>query len=941
VADLASSDDQNISANLGSSDDGKFGGIKFVKISKIEILPAEQVYDISVEGTHNFVAGHFINQETKEALTQEEEAILLDKLNSKFETLNSKQISAQGGSAFSGQNSNVLNSKQECLENWNLGDCDLFRISDLGFRISDENVVFGGIIAHNTYISGNTGIGTTSPWGLLSVNPNGISGPAFAVGSTTKTDFVVTNAGNVGIGTTSPTALLTLDRSSFASTTPIVAGIKEVFTFSLAGAGTQFGNEMYIYNAPTINPNTMVGQMIRVEDNTSLANTVRGLEVQAHRGTNTAGENTGVSSYGRTFGVKAYTTADAGGAYLPAAVYAQTSGTTQGNVLRGYTETLTTAEMAYLYQTTSNFSGIGLRMNFAAAAGTFTGDFAKLQVGGATRFQIDSTGSTTLGELGQTSNKASLTIPYGGICVDNDGWCNASTTGRVSAVSYTTGSADIAENYYSTEPLEAGEIVAVLGGDAIAKASTTQNTIIGVISTEPAIIMSFQNDQPLENQYPVSLSGRIPVKVNLENGPIAIGDRITLSSEPGIGRKARLFEASVGIALEPYADVSQSGLILVFLNLETNLFGLDWVITPIGNFGIGTTTPNYKLQVEGETAALGFINISTQEAKKDINFLTDKEEEEILRKIASTSAATYIYNDEECLEIGSPFGDPISPNFCAKRLGLIAEEAPPEILSVDAKGVDLYKMTSFLWVGMRQLASTTQNLDLRIKNLEELLAVNLPTSDVGNVETSDILKSGFDWVIEQFKNIGIAISDGAIATKEFIAEKITAKKVVTEGIEMKDSATGEIYCVRIVSGELEKAKGSCETSNAPPVTSNEEQISPPSLDTAPPTIILQGNNPAIIQVGSTYRDLGVIVEDNVDQNVGYEVWRNGEYLGRNLSGVEVDTSAAGEHTIEYVAKDQAGNTATSTRTVIVNAISDAAQDAGTATTTATATEPTQ
>ncbi|HEY4500330.1 MAG TPA: NYN domain-containing protein, partial [Candidatus Paceibacterota bacterium] len=34
--------------------------------------------------------------------------------------------------------------------------------------------------------SRNVGIGTTSPWGLLSVNPNGISGPAFVVGSSTQ-----------------------------------------------------------------------------------------------------------------------------------------------------------------------------------------------------------------------------------------------------------------------------------------------------------------------------------------------------------------------------------------------------------------------------------------------------------------------------------------------------------------------------------------------------------------------------------------------------------------------------------------------------------------------------------------------------------------------------------------------------------------------------------
>ncbi|MSR73141.1 hypothetical protein EXS61_00860 [Candidatus Parcubacteria bacterium] len=53
--------------------------------------------------------------------------------------------------------------------------------------------------------TGNVGIGTTTPWGLLSVNANAIgSGPAFVVGSSTKTVLIVTNSGRVGVGTTSP-----------------------------------------------------------------------------------------------------------------------------------------------------------------------------------------------------------------------------------------------------------------------------------------------------------------------------------------------------------------------------------------------------------------------------------------------------------------------------------------------------------------------------------------------------------------------------------------------------------------------------------------------------------------------------------------------------------------------------------------------------------------
>jgi hypothetical protein len=42
-----------------------------------------------------------------------------------------------------------------------------------------------------------------------------------------------------------------------------------------------------------------------------------------------------------------------------------------------------------------------------------------------------------------------------------------------------------------------------------------------------------------------------------------------------------------------------------------------------------------------------------------------------------------------------------------------------------------------------------------------------------------------------------------------IAQKIVAHNVVTDSLQMKDAATGQIYCVRIVNGEFAKTPGSC------------------------------------------------------------------------------------------------------------------------------------
>ncbi|MCE9643894.1 DUF5011 domain-containing protein [Candidatus Parcubacteria bacterium] len=77
-------------------------------------------------------------------------------------------------------------------------------------------------------------------------------------------------------------------------------------------------------------------------------------------------------------------------------------------------------------------------------------------------------------------------------------------------------------------------------------------------------------------------------------------------------------------------------------------------------------------------------------------------------------------------------------------------------------------------------------------------------------------------------------------------------------------------------------------------------------DTTPPTITLSGNNPATIQVGSSYVDLGATVTDNVDQGLGF-----------TMTPDSVDTSTTSVHTLTFTATDSAGNTTSVTRTVNV------------------------
>jgi hypothetical protein len=104
----------------------------------------------------------------------------------------------------------------------------------------------------------------------------------------------------------------------------------------------------------------------------------------------------------------------------------------------------------------------------------------------------------------------------------------------------------------------------------------------------------------------------------------------------------------------------------------------------------------------------------------------------------------------------------------------------------------------------------------------------------------------------------------------------------------------------------------------------------------PPVIEVNGDNPAIVQVGATYNDLGAtITGPQQDLNLGISTFVNGV----TMSPVQIDTSAIATDTIDYVATDQNGLTSTSTRTVIIEAPANDNTPPSAATTTSSTSTP--
>jgi len=125
--------------------------------------------------------------------------------------------------------------------------------------------------------------------------------------------------------------------------------------------------------------------------------------------------------------------------------------------------------------------------------------------------------------------------------------------------------ADIAEYSEASEDVVPGDVVALYKNLDInatpyilKKASISdQSNIAGVISTDPYQAFGEEVLETAKNPRLLSLVGRVPVKVNLENGPIQVGDLLTLSNIPGQATKLIGSGIVIGRALESYSGTEQ------------------------------------------------------------------------------------------------------------------------------------------------------------------------------------------------------------------------------------------------------------------------------------------------------------------------------------------------------------------------------------------------
>ena len=389
------------------------------------------------------------------------------------------------------------------------------------------------------------------------------------------------------------------------------------------------------------------------------------------------------------------------------------------------------------------------------------------------------------------------------------------TGGLVITVYATSSPTDAGNDYAEMFPVSnpgitAGDIVAVDAGVPITMklASAGESApLAGIIATNPGQVLG---DINATGERPVALSGRVPAKVNLENGPILIGDRIAPSSVPGVGKKAGPFDDSVGIALESFsgADGEAQGTVTVFIDLQRGI--------PLDEIGSA-----------------------------------------LLATISSTSA------------LGGAF------DFVGNLLSAI---------SARIGAAAAWNAATATTTATTTAATSTQQTALGL--FFEAL----------------------------FARIKAWFADAANGIGDFFAKRIVGDQLCAR------KSDGSLECLTgdqlaaVVTATRQTLRPSSTEGTAPTRTeAAATDVTTSSVPTTPPTISINGNNLAHINIGDTYQDLGATAKDSAGHDLGVKTFLNGLLV----SDIVIDTSTTTTDIIDYVASDTWGNTATATRSVII------------------------
>jgi hypothetical protein len=265
---------------------------------------------------------------------------------------------------------------------------------------------------------------------------------------------------------------------------------------------------------------------------------------------------------------------------------------------------------------------------------------------------------------------------------------------------------------------------------------------------------------------------------------------LSIGGPSNVWSNAGTITTSYGIYLGSSIDVGATKYAIYSGSLSNSYYA--------GRVGIGAASPGYSLEVGNNTVSGVVARFRSSTGYCDINPITTSlscsSDINLKKNIVNSNGVEFVLQtvpdlkNKTTLEKLS-YLTPVNYNWKEeldtdpKHIGFIAQEMEqifPDLVSTDS--VTGLKSISY--------ASITPYLVDSIKEM------NLKISDLASLDTTKATSLGS--LIKSF-----------LADEYNRIDKIFVKTVVTDGIEMKDSITGDTYCVVITNGELNKVKGKC------------------------------------------------------------------------------------------------------------------------------------